>query len=90
MLFNITLEKGTRSVQHNGYGIVIGASKFDVLGFTDDLSQVGNSKKTVVNNAATIIDKPKTVGLTVNEEKTKVTELLKNDHEIFAVEGLFF
>ena len=43
-----------------------------------------------MNNAATLIDKAKTVGLTVNEEKTKVMELLGNDHEIFAVEGLVF
>jgi len=43
-----------------------------------------------VNNAATFIDKAKTVELTVNEEKTKVMKLLKNDQEIFAVEGLFF
>jgi len=63
-----------------------------VLGFEDDLNLIGNSKnkKTVVNNAATLIEKDKTVGLTVNEEKIKVMELLRNDHEIFAVEGLVF
>lgn len=63
-----------------------------MLGFEDDLNLIGNSKnkKTVVNNAATLIEKDKTVGLTVNEEKIKVMELLRNDHEIFAVEGLVF
>ncbi|KAF0773762.1 Reverse transcriptase domain-containing protein [Aphis craccivora] len=45
LLFNIVLEKGIISIQHNGYGIVVGASKFDVLGFVDDSSLIGNSKK---------------------------------------------
>jgi len=30
------------------------------------------------------------VGLTVNQEKTKVMELLGNDKEIFAMDGLVF
>lgn len=36
LLFNIALEKLIRSVQNNGCGIEIGASKLDVLGFVDD------------------------------------------------------
>jgi hypothetical protein len=90
LLFNIALEKATRSIQHNGYRLEVGAAKLDVLGFVDNLNLIGNNKKTVVNNIATLIDKAKTVGLTVNQEKTKVMELLGNDHDIFAVEGLVF
>jgi len=86
----LALEKVIRSVQHNGYGLEVGTSMLDVLGFADDLNLIGNSKETVMNNAATLIDKAKTVGLTVNQDKTKVMELLGNDHEIFAGKGLVF
>jgi hypothetical protein len=66
LLFNIALEKVIISVKHNGYGLEVGASKLDALGFVDDLNPIGNSKETVVNNAATLIGKAKTVGLIVN------------------------
>lgn len=77
-----------RSVQNNRCELEVGASKLDVLGFADDL--IGNNKETVVKNTATLIDRAKAVGRVVNEEKTKVMELLGNDQEIFAVEGLIF
>lgn len=62
----------------------------DVLGFADDFNLIGSSKETVVKNIATLIDEAKTVGLSVNREKIKVMELLGNDHEAFAVEGIVF
>lgn len=45
LLFNIALEKVIISVQHNGYGLEVGASKLDVSGFTDDLNLIDNSKE---------------------------------------------
>jgi len=37
-----------------------------------------------------LIDKAKTVGLLINEEKTKVMELLENDNVPFELNGLVF
>jgi len=88
LLFNIVLEKVIRSVQNSGCGLEVSAWQLDVLGFADGLNLIGSSKETVLRNAATIIDEAKTVGLPVNREKTKVMELLGNDHETNAVEGI--
>jgi len=41
-----------------------------------------------MKNAATLKDEAKTVGLSVNREKTKVMELLGNEQDAFAVEGI--
>jgi len=43
-----------------------------------------------VKNAATLIEKAKTVGSVAYEKKTEVMELLGNDHGILAVEALVF
>jgi hypothetical protein len=72
LLFNIALEKVTRSVQNSGCGLEVSAWQLDVLGFADGLNLIGSSKETVLRNAATIINEAKTVGLPVNREKTKV------------------
>jgi hypothetical protein len=52
LLFDIVLEKVIKSVQYSGYGLEVGASKLDVLGFVDDLNLIFNSKKTILDNAA--------------------------------------
>jgi ubiquitin len=40
-----------------------------MLGFAVDLNLIDNSKETVINNAAKLINKAKIVGLTLNEKK---------------------
>lgn len=66
-----------RSVQQIRYGLGVGASKSDVLGFVDDLNIIGDNKETVVKfiivwKSIILIDTAKTVGLVVSEEKTKL------------------
>jgi len=49
-----------------------------------------NNKRNCNENTVTLIDKSKTVGSIVNEEKTKIIELLKDDQKIFVVKRLVF
>ncbi|VVC31914.1 Reverse transcriptase domain [Cinara cedri] len=81
LLFNIALEKVVRSIQRDNYGIDIDTNKIGILGFTDDLNIVGDDGKSVAQSTTTLINEAKTIGLNVNDNKTKVMELLpENNH----------
>jgi hypothetical protein len=72
LLFNIALEKVVRSIQRDNHGIDIGTNKNGILGFADDLNIVGNDGESLVQSTVFLINEAKTIGLNVNDNKTKV------------------
>jgi len=69
---NIALEKVVRNVQSDNYGIDIGTNKIGILGFADDLNIIGDDGESVTQYTADLINEAKTIGLNVNDNKTKV------------------
>uniref|UniRef100_A0A2S2PYR4 Reverse transcriptase domain-containing protein n=1 Tax=Sipha flava TaxID=143950 RepID=A0A2S2PYR4_9HEMI len=76
LLFNIALKKVVQSIQKDNYGINIGTNKIGILGFADYLNIVFEDGKSVAQSTAVLIDEANTIGLNVNDNKTKVMELL--------------
>lgn len=80
LLFNIALEKVIRSIQRdNSCGIDIGTNKISILSFAGDLNIVGDNGESVAQSTLTLINKAKAIGLNVNDDKTKVMELLPDN-----------
>lgn len=80
-MFNITLGKVVRSIQGGNWGINISINKINVLGFADGLNIIGNNEENIKQNTATLINEAKTIGLAMNDNKTKVMKLLPtNNH----------
>jgi hypothetical protein len=71
-LFNISLEKIISNVKNNNLGTNIGATQIDILGFADDLNLIGDSVEIVEQNTNILIEGAKSVGLKINQDKTKV------------------
>lgn len=85
-LFNIALGKVVRSVQEDNWGIVICTKIINILGFVDDLNIIGNNEESIKQNNSTLNSDAKVIGLTQNNNKTKVMELLPtNNHASNAV-----
>lgn len=78
LLFNIALEKVIRSVQGDNWATDISTNKINILCFADDFI-IGN-KQSIIQNTATLMNEAKAIGLAVNDNKTKVMELLTTNH----------
>jgi hypothetical protein len=90
LLFNIALEKIIRNVKNNNLGTNIGATQINILGFADNLNLIGDSMEIVEQNINTLIEGAKLVGLKINQDKTKVMELLPNGEENVVINDYTF
>jgi hypothetical protein len=81
LLFNIALDKFVRNIQRNNYGIDFGTNKIGILGFADDLI-IGDDVESVMQCTTVLINEAKTIGLNVNDSKTKVMELLPKNNQV--------
>ncbi|VVC42319.1 Hypothetical protein CINCED_3A003459 [Cinara cedri] len=75
-LLNMTYKKIIRSIQRDNYNVNIGTNKIGILGFADNLNKVGDNGESVAQSTAALINEAKPIGLNVNDNKTKVMELL--------------
>jgi len=82
LLFDIALEKVVRSVQKDNCGIDISTNKINILGFADDLNIIDNDEESISQNTTTLINEVKAIGLTVDNNKTKVMELFPSDNHV--------
>lgn len=82
LLFNIALEKVVRSIQRDNHSIDIGTNKIGILSFADDLNIVGDDDDSVTQSTAALINEAKTIWLNINDNKTKVMELLPENNQV--------
>ncbi|VVC24222.1 Hypothetical protein CINCED_3A017438 [Cinara cedri] len=56
--------------------------KISILGFADDLNIVGDNVENVAQSTTALISEAKTIGLNLNDNKTKVMELLPDNNQV--------
>lgn len=74
--------------QRNNRGVKIDEVVLDIL--KDDLNILGEDKESVKQNTKTLINKAKTIGLVINEEKTKVMEKTTSEDVNLAIKNYVF
>lgn len=77
-----------RNVKNNNLGTNIGIRQIVILGFADDLTLIGDSMEIVQQNTNILVESAKSVGLKINQDKTKVMELLLNGEENAVINDL--
>ncbi|KAL4112678.1 hypothetical protein QTP88_016423 [Uroleucon formosanum] len=82
LLFNLALEKEVREMQKETTGIEINQHKLQILGFADDLNIIGNTRDDTEKAAKVLEKSADKIGLKINNEKTKIMELLDADVEL--------
>jgi len=70
LLFNFTLEYAIRKVQVNQIGLKLNGTH-QLLTYADDINILGESVRTVKENAEALVVATKETGLEVNADKTK-------------------
>jgi hypothetical protein len=79
-----------RNVKNNNLETNIGAIQINILGFADNLNLIGDSMEIYEQNTNTLIEGAKSVGLKINQDKTKVMELLLNGEENVVINDYTF
>lgn len=68
----------------------MGVTQIDVQGFVDNLNLIGDNMKVVAQNINTLVERAKSVGLRINQDKTKVMEILPNRKENVVINDYVF
>ncbi|VVC44120.1 Reverse transcriptase domain [Cinara cedri] len=56
--------------------------KIGILGFADDLNIVSDDEESVAQSIVALINEAKTIGLNLNDNETKVMELLPDNNQV--------
>jgi hypothetical protein len=79
LLFNFALEYASRKVQENQVGLKLNETH-QLLAYANDVNLLGDNIDTIKENAETLIDTSKGVGLELNVEKTKYMLLSRHQN----------
>ena len=80
LLFNLVLEKVVRAIRNIPGGVDFGGS-IKILGFADDLDDIGKSREELRRVCSPLLTTAKRVGLECNEDKTKYLVVSRTRHD---------
>lgn len=80
ILFNIAMQSVIRKVQKDSIGLKIENQNMVIAAYADDIIIMGETEDQVRNSASKLIEEGKSIGLNINEDKTKYLIVSRKQH----------